>query len=192
MLKYIIVLFIVIVIILIYKYPKMNIPKQLIKKSNIYCNQYCVPNVKNPPNNMNSLENKYYIDKSDCMWNNNCELRPNEYNFYAIPLGKISNQSKLACNPGKNIQMNCSNYKLQGCFKNNTCPCQEQFPAPQEERKNKCVEGFLNPGYVDNTDIPRYNNKCPDCYRYNEKYNDCEPICRHGKTGICEYGVCYS
>ena len=59
--------------------------KNINKTSKNIVNTYKIDNLPNKKiNKINKLENKYYNYKGDCIWNNNCEIKPNNFNFLNI------------------------------------------------------------------------------------------------------------
>lgn len=128
----------------------------------------------------NSLDLKYYHNNPDCVFNGNCELYPNDINFYAYPKPKKTNIRRLKCSKCKYSKItNCTNDLNSGCFKNKSCPCM------------KNIEEFVN---VTNSPGINTGGQFPNCPQGFTPTKDgrCVQFCRGCVTGLCHNGVCSS
>ena len=72
-----------------------NIKNKCKNKKNIYK----LDNFPNKNNNkLNVIENNQYYFKKDCIWNDECELKPNNFNFFQYGPKKTAKVSALSHN----------------------------------------------------------------------------------------------
>ena len=166
------------------------------KSKKTFSNPNYIPNLKNKTTqNYNTLEQKYYNLKDDCYWNNNCDLPPNNHNFFEYEKKITKTPALLSCNLDTNKLMNCTNNQFDGCFINKTCSCQKVNQFKKDTVVNSCIEPFIAPaidydeGNAEN--ILKFNH-CEEGHSFSIKDRKCNQICRGCIVGFCKEGRCHS
>ena len=120
------------------------------KKCNKNRNIYSISNLPNKKNNkLNFIENKQYYYKGDCIWNNSCELKPNNYNFFQYTNKKHIKPSILSCDINISKKIHCKPDKFKKCFINKSCPCQVRNLHKHDLVIKKCI----SPNYTCETNL---------------------------------------
>ena len=130
-----------------------NINKKCKNNKNIYK----IDNFPNKNNNkLNVIENNQYYFKKDCIWNDECELKPNNYNFFQYGPKKTAKVSALSCDMEINKLPDRKSKVINNCLIHKTCPCKKLNPHNASLVIKKCMQ----PSYVIETrvKIPRNCN----------------------------------
>ena len=123
-----------------------NIRKKCNKSRNIYSINN-IPNKKN--NKLNKIENKQYYFKNDCLWDNECELKPNNYNFFQYYNKKQIKPAILSCDMNIDKLTNCKPNKFKNCFINKSCPCQ----VKKLHKPSLVIKKCISPNYTSETNL---------------------------------------
>ena len=114
--------------------------KNINKTSKNIVNTYKIDNLPNKKiNKINKLENKYYNYKGDCIWNNNCEIKPNNFNFFKYNKHKTTSPNMLSCQVNVDNLLNCKRAQFSRCFVNKTCPCQIRNKIDNDNVIKRCI-----------------------------------------------------
>lgn len=140
---------------------------------------------------LNSLQQKYYYNKPDCVWNQNCDIPPNNWWYFYINKPKDYDEKviKMNCEQKSsqpNILYNCDSDINSQLFLNRSCPCIRdgvkrcpciiQSGLQPTDVMNVAIEGFqpcMCP-YADSCPFRKFNRRmnryeCPHM-RY---FRDC-------------------
>ena len=119
-----------------------------------------INNFQNSKNNkLNNIENNQYYFKKDCIWNNDCELKPNNYNFFQYHKPKRINHKYLSCDMNVDKLTNCKSNQFKNCFINKSCPCQ----VKNLHKPDLVIKRCITPNYINETAIQRPKT-CPHSY----------------------------
>ena len=133
-----------------------NIEKKCIDKPN----SLRIDNFSNKKNTkLNCLENKQYYYKNDCIWNDKCELPPNNYNFFKYSPKKKVEINILTHKINPEIVSN-NNQKFTMVNKKSCCPCKNKAM----HNDSIVIKNCISPNFpiLPNRKIPKI---CPYSYK---------------------------
>lgn len=118
---------------------------------------YRVNNLPNSraDNKLNIIENHQYYSKNDCIWNDECELKPNNFNFFDYSSRKTTKPKILSCemNVDKIVNYTITKLKKKVINLKSSCPCRVKNLHTSEVVVKKCI----SPNFIveDNFKIPK-------------------------------------
>lgn len=151
-------------------------------------------------NRLNTLQQKYYYNKPDCVWNQNCDIPPNNWWYFYInkPTNYDEKVNKMICQKKttqSNILYNCDSDLNSKLFLNRSCPCildgVKRCPCINQsglnptDVMNVAIEGFqpyINQSGLKSTDVKNvaidgfqpcmcpYSDTCP-FRKFNRRMN---------------------